>query len=231
MQLSEDSVVDTTLEVNFTDYVYSMTNLVIGVTGKRVTLDIKEGYWYSIVGESGSGKSTFIRLLLGLADTEFDSFKFGGHNMSAINGEFVLSKVAVVNQKPLLFKGSLLDNLSYASSNPSSPDILVPMLEMLNLKHFTSFLDSKSTDWVNQASGGELQRLSILRAYLRKKQVIILDEPTSSLDEKNVMTVLEFIKNNFSTVIMVTHNHNALRFTDYVMDLSTENPDFTSHLL
>ena len=227
IDLPEDSDMDVTLTVDFNDYVYSIKNLVIGATGKLVTLDIKEGHWYSIIGESGSGKSTFIKLLLNLADSQFDRFEFGGHNMNDINCESVLSQVAVVNQKPSLFNGSLWDNLNYANPNPPSLDMLIPMLETLNLTNFIPFLETESTDWVNQASGGELQRLSILRAYLRKKPVVILDEPTSSLDEKNVLTVLKFIKDNFATVIIVTHNTGALRFTDYVMDLSDEKPSFS----
>lgn len=230
LDLPEDRGMDNTLKADFTKSVYSMNNLKIGATGKLVTLDIKEGYWYSIIGESGSGKSTFIKLLLNLADTQFDHFEFGGYSMSAINCEFVLSQVAVVNQKPLLFKGSLLDNLNYGNLLLPARNTLISMLNTLNLTNFIPFLNTGSTDWLNQASGGELQRLSILRAYLRRKPVVILDEPTASLDEKNALAVIGFIKENFTTVIIITHDNKALRYTDYLMDLSAVQPSFNRYL-
>ena len=75
-----------------------------------------------------------------------------------------------------------------------------------------------------------VEALCISIALLRIKLGNSLDEPTASLDEKNALAVIGFIKEKFTTVIIITHDNNALRYTDYLMDLSAVQPSFNRYL-
>ena len=75
-----------------------------------------------------------------------------------------------------------------------------------------------------------VEALCISIALLRIKLRNSLDEPTASLDEKNALAVIGFIKEKFTTVIIITHDNNALRYTDYLMDLSAVQPSFNRSL-
>lgn len=103
-------------------------------------------------------------------------------------------------------------------------DKLLNALEELNLQKFIPLLEIENEFWMSQCSGGELQRLALVRAVMKQHSIIILDEPTSSLDKENTEIVLRFLKDNFSTIIMITHNELSLRYSDYYIDMGTDKP-------
>jgi len=161
-----------------------------------------------ISGSSGKGKTTLIKILLGFYSYEGD-IKIGDINIKDFDYNYYYNKlIAYVGQEPILYTGSIYDNLiSNMDDNEIDKHLLKNMLKMLNIS-----IDN------NNLSGGEKQRLSICRAFIRKPKIILLDEPTSSLDYVNEMNVLKLIKELNSiykiTVILVSHSRNAISICD-----------------
>lgn len=230
VDIAQDKPVNNNYHANFQHSVYHIKQLQLPHVHKLVNVLIQQGYWYAIIGKSGSGKSSFIQTLLALKDVDYLTFEFGGSDIQQLSYQNVLAYVVVVNQQSVVYKLPLADSLGYTHQADISYEMLHSVFKQLNLTHLLHYLETKSEEWVNQVSGGELQRLSICRAYLRQKPIIILDEPTSALDKQIADKVLQFLAENFSTVIMVTHNTNTLRFADYVMNMDDSAPSFTCHI-
>ena len=126
--------------------------------------------------------------------------------------------ISYVSQTPILYNGSIYKNLiSNLNENEIDKDLLKYLLEKLNISN----LDDNGND---NLSGGEKQRLNICRAVLRKPKIILLDEPTSSLDYDNEINVLELIKELNEiykiTIIMVSHSSNALKICNKIEFIS-----------
>jgi ABC-type multidrug transport system fused ATPase/permease subunit len=162
-----------------------------------------------ISGCSGKGKSTLIKILLGLYSYEGD-ITIDNINIKDIDYNYYYNNlISYVGQEPILYTGSIYDNLiSNLDDKDIDKDLLNNLLEKLNIVN----LDNENL------SGGEKQRLSICRAFLRKSKIILLDEPTSSLDYDNENNVLNLIKELNEiykiTIILVSHSNNAISICD-----------------
>lgn len=229
IDIPEDKSLNKNYKANFQQSIYHIDQLKIAHLKKSINVIIKKGYWYTIIGESGSGKSSLIHSLLALNDVNYSKFEFGGIDIQELSHQNILSYIAVVNQQSVTYKVSLTESLSFASDISITKEMMRNTLNKLQLNHLVNYLESDSIEWIKNLSGGELQRLSICRAYLRQTPIIILDEPTSALDERNTENVLQFLANSFSTVIMVTHNSSALKFSNYVMDMDDPSPEFVQY--
>jgi ABC-type multidrug transport system fused ATPase/permease subunit len=175
----------------------------------KFNLNIPNNIITGISGCSGKGKSTLIKILLGLYSYEGD-ITIDNINIKDIDYNYYYNKlISYVGQESILYSGSIYDNLiSNLDEKEIDKDLLNNLLERLNI----SKLDNE------KLSGGEKQRLSICRAFLRKPKIILLDEPTSSLDYDNEIKVLNLIKELNEiykiTVILVSHSNNAISICD-----------------
>lgn len=225
--LPEDGTGKNKFEIDLKQPIFSIKNMTVSNTKKIITTDIKSGYWYTIIGTSGSGKTSLIKNLLGISTTSHEKFLFYGINIQDLNYNDILSHISVVNQKPKFFKGSLIENLGYGIDNfDCQSNRLLNILNELNLQKFIPLLETESDFWMSQCSGGELQRLALVRSAMKHHNTIILDEPTSSLDKENTELVLKFLRKNFKSVIMITHNELSLKYSDYYMDMDDDEPIF-----
>lgn len=170
-------------------------------------LTIPENQFTCIIGPSGSGKSTLLRLLNDLSSPDEGKIFFKSKPVSDIDPLQLRRKVVMVSQAPVIFGGSIEDNLQIGLTFSEKEAADVPEMETM-LKLF--MLDKKLSDDAEQLSGGEKQRLSWARAMLLDPEVFLLDEPTSALDEETARTVLtrfyDYTKKNAKTVIMITHS-------------------------
>lgn len=170
-------------------------------------LTIPENKFTCILGPSGSGKSTLLRLLNDLSSPDEGEILFKSTPVSDIDPLQLRRKVVMVSQAPVIFAGSIEDNLQIGLTFSEKEAADVPEMETL-LKLF--MLDKKLSDDAEHLSGGEKQRLSWARAMLLDPEVFLLDEPTSALDEETARTVLtrfyDYAKKNAKTVIMITHS-------------------------
>ncbi|WLR55596.1 ABC transporter ATP-binding protein [Mesobacillus subterraneus] len=170
-------------------------------------LMIPKNQFTCILGPSGSGKSTLLRLLNDLSSPDEGEIFFRNLPVSEIDPLQLRRTVVMVSQAPVIFDGSIEDNLQIGLSFSGKEAAEVPEMESM-LKLF--MLDKNLSDEAEHLSGGEKQRLSWARAMVLDPEVFLLDEPTSALDEDTARTVLtrfqEYAKKNSKTVIMITHS-------------------------
>lgn len=182
---------------------------------KGLNLSVKKGEIVTIVGPSGSGKSTLLRCINRL--TEFDSgdILINGVSVREYNPLELRRIVGIVFQLPVMFDGSVEDNIAYGLrlSNVGKEVEKEKMIEMeKEIKKIArevgieDFLSNEAT----KLSIGEQQRVALARALILKPKVMLLDEPTSALDPKNEENIenliLKLVKSKGITVLWVTHD-------------------------
>lgn len=174
-----------------------------------------------IVGESGSGKTTLTKLLNLLISADSGEIYFQGKDINTYDPIQLRSKVLMVSQNPVIYDGSVRDNLLkgffFSEAKIPSDERLKKMLKMVQLD---KSLDEDSEN----LSGGEKQRLSLGRALLMNPEVFIFDEPTSALDEetedKVMETIIAQLKERRKTVIIITHSKKiAHRYGEMIIEV------------
>ncbi len=188
---------------------------------KDISFRIPAGSSAAFIGKSGQGKSTILNLILGLYRAESGEILMDGIDMNELDKNLYRRNIAVVPQSAMLFSGSIWDNLTYGLGMVTTDEVLevirqVGLEEMVN-----SMPDGLYTEIYEggaNLSGGQRQRITIARAILRNPRIIILDEPTSSLDTESMRAVQEAIESMMGscTMIMTTHNMESLRRFDRV---------------
>lgn len=160
-----------------------------------------------IVGPSGSGKSTFMRLLNNLDNPDEGEIFYQNENIQTIDPIKLRRNVTMVPQSPVIYEGTIKDNLLVGlkfSEKETASD--VQLENSLQLMRLNKDLDTAAKD----LSGGEKQRLALARGMLLSAEVYLLDEPSSSLDDKTATDVINAfmkkMKEHNKTVIMVTHD-------------------------
>ncbi|UCG35507.1 MAG: ABC transporter ATP-binding protein [Candidatus Omnitrophota bacterium] len=179
----------------------------------------------AIVGASGAGKTTLINLLMRFYDTEPGSILMDGQDIRDFTLRSLRSKMALVSQESFLFNASLRFNLTYGFANKISDDNLIKIADKARLydfiKKLPAGLDTEVGDRGVKLSGGEKQRVSIVRAMLKNAEIIILDEATSSLDsitEKLIQEALnDLIKDK--TTIVIAHRLSTIEYADKIIIL------------
>jgi ABC-type multidrug transport system fused ATPase/permease subunit len=168
-----------------------------------------------ISGSSGKGKTTLIKLLLGIYSYEGDIYIDNINIKDFDYNYYYTSLISYVGQEPVLYKGSIYENIvSNINENDIDKELLNKIIEILGI-NITS--DNENL------SGGEKQRVSICRAFLRKPKILLLDEPTSALDkenENNVLMLLKELNEIYNiTIIIISHSENVLKICDNIINL------------
>jgi cell division transport system ATP-binding protein len=177
-----------------------------------VSVDISKGEFVFIVGPSGSGKSTFIRLLLKEEEPSRGSIFVAGKNIAKLTPwkvPYLRRNVGTVFQDfKLLSDRTVFQNVAFALEVIGKPrhiiDKRVP--EILNLVG----LGGKLSNFPDELSGGEQQRVSVARAFVNRPLILLADEPTGNLDPTTsveIMKLLDRINRTGTTVIMATHDN------------------------
>ena len=196
-----------------------------GVKFKDV-LDIKESNIYkgevtAIIGKSGSGKTTVLRLLNKMTSLDEGIILFKDRDIKDMDSIELRRKVQMLSQFPIIFKGTVRDNLNiglkFMDEKPKSDDELK---EILKKVHLDKNLDEDSKN----LSGGEKQRLCIGRILLSNPEVFLFDEPSSSLDEDTekiiISSLVNHIKSQGKTLIFVTHSlEMAYEYADRILEI------------
>ena len=183
---------------------------------KDVNLEIKAGEMIGLVGKSGAGKTTTINLICRFYDANYGTIEIDGVDIRDIRLEDVRSHIGVVMQDPILFNGSIRDNISYGRPDAKFEDI-VAAARAANAHDFIlckpdgydTILGEKGAG----LSGGEKQRMSIARAILHDPKILILDEATSSVDAQTEKLLQEAISRLIGgrTTIAIAHRLSTLR--------------------
>ena len=173
------------------------------------------------MGESGSGKTTCIDIIIGLLYPSSGTVFVDEELLSKIELNSFLSHVGYVQQTPFLFKGTIRDNLLWSNFNATELEMW-DALDLANAGDFVrlaeSTLDTEVGDKGSSFSGGQKQRIALAMALVRKPDILVLDEVTSSLDyesEKAIVDTLNKIKNKM-TIISITHKISVAQNADLV---------------
>ena len=190
----------------------------------NVSLKIKKDKITALVGPSGSGKSTVVNLVLRLHDVNEGGVYIDDTSIKDYNIFSFLKKVGYVSQETFIYNASIRDNIAFGGEY-TEPDI-IEAAKLANADEFIQQLPEKYDTIVGdrgmKISGGEKQRIAIARAMIRKPEILILDEATSSLDNISENTVQKAI-NKISkkcTTLMIAHRLSTIQNADiiYVID-------------
>ncbi|MCG8555907.1 MAG: ABC transporter ATP-binding protein/permease [Proteobacteria bacterium] len=203
-----------------------------------IDLHIDPGLLTAVVGRSGAGKTTLLRCLDRLQEPDAGRVFIDGQELAQARHGSVRSQVAFVPQQPMVFTGTILDNIRLFQPEASAADVRAAC----DRAHATEFIERLPTGFgaqlgrrgtdllgvtvqgaakVGLLSGGELQRLAIARALLAKPKVLLLDEPTSALDPGSGRAVLAALRelSATTTIVVVAHHLQTARSADAVVVL------------
>lgn len=188
-----------------------------------ISFEIKANQFVGIVGESGSGKSTCAKLITGLMKQYSGHLFIQGKERRDIDDTSFYERFMYVTHKPMIFKGSVRENLLIGKKTASDTE-LYQVLKFVQLYDFIASQDGLDTKLLENGanfSGGQNQRLSIARSLLKDSEVYIFDEATSNIDVESEMAILDVIQSlsKQKTVIMITHRLANIMTSDqiYVM--------------
>ncbi len=190
---------------------------------KNLNLKINRGEKVAIVGDNGSGKTTIVNLLLRLCEPTEGEILIEGIPITEYNIEDYRQKFSVVSQDIHLFKGTVKNNITFDDQT----DIAFSKDE--RLKFCTETIESWEHHYETQVgsegtklSGGERQKIALLRALHRKSEILVLDEPTSNYDKESDEEFNRYIQENtdYDFYFIVTHRKGILSFVDKVLVLA-----------
>tara|TARA_B100002003_G_scaffold55651_1_gene51158 strand:- start:626 stop:2368 length:1743 start_codon:yes stop_codon:yes gene_type:complete len=175
---------------------------------KNINIEIQGKKTYALVGLSGSGKSTLLSLIPRIYDADLGDIQIDGQSIYNINLLSLRKNISVVDQNTTLFDDTIINNIKYAKPNASDEEIY-NAAEQANCLDFINNLENKFQTIIGEngvrLSGGEKQRLSIARAFLKNSKIILLDEATSSLDsatEDKIQKALSTLTKNKTSIII-----------------------------
>ncbi|MDQ0169693.1 ABC transporter ATP-binding protein [Paenibacillus tundrae] len=180
---------------------------------KDINLQVRQGEFVTIMGPSGSGKSTLLYNISGMDQVSEGSVYFAGENISALPekklAKLRLNKMGFIFQHSHLLKNlNLLDNVvlsAYLAKNSSKEVIQARALRLMKQMG----VDELASHNITQASGGQLQRISICRALINNPDILFGDEPTGALNSRTtaeIMDILDDINAAGTTILIVTHD-------------------------
>lgn len=189
---------------------------------QNMSFQVKAGQQVALVGPSGGGKSSLVSLLLRLYDPVEGAILIDGHDLREYKVDSLRQQISIVLQESVLFAVSVRDNIAYGCLNATDAEIEAAsrlanahdFIEALPLGYDTILGERGAT-----LSGGQRQRIAIARAAVRQSPIVILDEPTTGLDQENereVSEALERLTQN-TTTFWITHNLKVAEQADTIL--------------
>ena len=211
--------------VKLNDVSFSYHKKESGFSIKNLNIEIPALKTSAIIGESGTGKSTLVDIITGILKLDSGSINIDNVNIDRNNLYQWRQIVGYLPQEVFLFHDTLKNNILWSKPDASEDEII----ESLKLSSAYDFvmklpdkLDTVVKDRGIRLSGGERQRVALARTLIRKPQLLILDEATSSLDKENEARIYESIAklHGKMTIVFITHRQETLKFADKVIDIS-----------
>jgi ABC-type multidrug transport system fused ATPase/permease subunit len=203
-------------DVSFT-YPHNKTEVL-----KHVSFTAESGQTTAIVGASGAGKTTLLKLLLRFYDPTAGRITLDGHDLRELDPDELRANIAIVLQETLLLDGTIADNI-LAGRPEATTDELVAAAKAADAHRFITALPDGYHTRVGQRgrllSGGQRQRIAIARAMIRDAPILLLDEPTTSLDADAAQRVLAPLRRLMTgrTTIIISHNLLTVADADQII--------------
>lgn len=208
-------------DVSFEDLSFSFNKSTAPVL-KDINLNIKDGTFVGIVGQSGSGKSTLVKLLPRLYSPDQGRILIDGYDIDKVELYSLRRQIGIVPQDPLLFSGSISENIALTHPDADSDEII--MAAKLAVAHdFIMTMPSGYSTPVGERgsslSGGQRQRIAIARTLLSNPKLLVMDEATSALDYETERKVCDNLVNALHdcTVFFITHRLTTVRRADVIV--------------
>ena len=204
------------LQVNNVGYQVGTTKIL-----NNISFDLHPGEFKLITGPSGCGKSTLLKIIASLLSPNSGEIFFVGEDIATLNPEHYRQQVSYCAQTPALFGDTVYDNLIFPwQIRQQRPDPGVFLADLARFQLPETILAKN----INELSGGEKQRISLIRNLQFLPQVLLLDEITSALDESNKRNVNEMIhhyaRDKQTGVLWVTHDKDEINHADEIITLT-----------
>ncbi|KAI5285901.1 ATP-binding cassette permease mdl1, partial [Ascosphaera acerosa] len=213
--------------IRFRDVTFSYPTRPAVTIFNGLDFEIPQGKNVAIVGPSGGGKSTIASLLLRFYTPTAGQITINGQDIAAMNAKSLRRKIGIVAQEPVLFSGTIAQNIAYGVPHASTQAI-VAAARQANCQFISDFPDGLDT-YVGprgaQLSGGQKQRIAIARALLKNPDILILDEATSALDAESetlVNSALAALLRSNNTTISIAHRLSTIKRSDVIIVLNSE---------
>lgn len=194
-------------------------------TLKNISFEAKSGQVIALVGPTGAGKTTLISLIPRFYDPQKGRILLDGIDTRKLTLKSLRQQVSIVLQQPLLFSGTIAENIRYGRLE-ATMDEIIEAAKAANAHDFIMNLPKKYETVLGEGgsklSGGERQRISVARAFLKDAPILILDEPTSSIDSKTEAVILDALDRLMvgRTTFMVAHRLSTIRHSDHILVLN-----------
>jgi ABC-type multidrug transport system fused ATPase/permease subunit len=191
---------------------------------KDVNFTIATGQFVGVVGPTGSGKSTIVSLIPRFYDPTAGHIRIDGSDIRDYTVQGLRRHIGFVLQETVLFRGTMRENIAYGRHQATDEQI-VTAARLANADEFIARMPGGYDALVGERggtlSGGQRQRIGIARAFIRNAPILILDEPTASLDVESERLVMEGLERLMKgrTVIMITHRLNTIRGANTIIVL------------
>jgi ABC-type multidrug transport system fused ATPase/permease subunit len=191
-------------------------------TLQDISFTVEPGQVVAIVGPTGAGKTTLVSLIPRFYDRQQGTILIDGIDNKKIKLESLRQQISIVLQEPLLFSGTIADNIRYGRLDAGENDI-IEAAKAANAHDFIEALPKKYDTELGergvQLSGGERQRIAVARAFLKNAPILILDEPTSSIDSKTEAVILDALDRLMEgrTTFMIAHRLSTIRRADIIL--------------
>lgn len=191
-----------------------------------LNISLHKGNIYCIIGENGTGKSSLVNIIIGLNREYCGIVLYNGKDISKLDMYYMRNRqIAVCEQEPLLFVSTIKENITLdkESVDITSIEHLGNRL-YLNSKicELEKGYEAKVVEGTKNLSGGEKQKISIIRSIMKNASVLIFDEPTSALDGESVSSFLELIQDikKDRIIIIISHSKEVIQIADQIIDIS-----------
>lgn len=191
----------------------------------NLNLTIKSGDVIGLIGHIGSGKSTIAKLLVRLKEPQKGNITLNGLNINKFNLDNLRYNINYIPQHPKLFNRTLFSNILYGVTKKITVKDINNIIKDIGVNNvsekFNKMMFEKVGKNGSKLSGGQRQLVWLIRSVLKDSKVIILDEPTSSMDEKSKEQTIKFIK-KFSKdkiIILITHDNSLLKEVNRIIEL------------
>jgi len=189
---------------------------------KGVSFEVPKGKTVALVGKSGSGKSTIVSLLERFYDCDEGSVTLDGKDLREYNVKWLRSKMSLVGQEPVLFAGTVAENISIAKSNATMEEIIQAAKDANAHDFITNLPEGYNTVVMQKGgnlSGGQKQRIAIARALITNPNILLLDEATSALDTKSERIVQDALEKASvgRTTVVIAHRLSTIKNADKII--------------
>lgn len=191
----------------------------VKVYRKNLNMYLEKGSIYLIKGKNGSGKSTLAGILLKIWNDFSGTILLDGKSITNLSREILTETIGICFQKPPIFCDTIRNNIALNDSIPVEKYISL-LSFYKDLEEMGRTLESELID-TGSVSGGQAQKIGIIRTVCRERSVYIFDEPTSNLDsvsKKEFYDIIEHLKQN-SIVILFSHEADAEKNADFIIEL------------